>query len=79
VLHGGGVEKIGEAFASGYYIQPTLLKGDTVSTVDIARPHARTEAVNRIVGNGNRFCFVFEGQPAGGRAGAARRRGGENR
>jgi aldehyde dehydrogenase len=27
VLHGGGVEKIGEAFASGYYIQPTLLKG----------------------------------------------------
>ncbi|KAA8668093.1 acetaldehyde dehydrogenase ExaC [Pantoea dispersa] len=28
VLHGGGVEKIGEAFASGYYIQPTLLKGD---------------------------------------------------
>lgn len=28
VLHGGGVEKIGEAFDSGYYIQPTLLKGD---------------------------------------------------
>jgi len=28
VLHGGNVEQIGEAFSGGYYIQPTLLKGN---------------------------------------------------